>query len=418
MTKKQMTRTSWRRRLTPAILVALPSLSLISLPAGANAKPIAVRSVAAAATAQPSNAEMAFANDVNELGDQTYPKVYAGDELMANGQTNIYIATGNSSALVSAIQSLSSSTNAPYTLVSAPRSYSALNALSSAVARHLSKLRAAGLQLSSWAGNPVTGKIDVSLATLNSRTTRAQANRTVAAIVSPAIDITATNAGPVTLLADRYHDTQPYFGGDNIQRTANNVTFGCTTGFEVFVGTTPVMLSAGHCGSGTWDNGTTSNEIGVTGQLHFKDGSKRDVQTIKNETYFQDVWSGAFGDPAVGVTVHGGFTGYVSVGQLITDDGSVTKEVRDVKVVASGDNVCVTSEGATICHLIKTNLNNQSGKQACQSGDSGGPVYQYAFGNGTQVKAAGLVEATDSSHCWATELASDLSETGSSLATG
>jgi len=221
----------------------------------------------------------------------------------------------------------------------------------------------------------------------------------------------------VTLLADRYHDTQPYFGSDNIQHTANNITYECTDGFKVDVNTTPVMLSAGHCGSAKWFNGTTSNEIGVTGQLHFKDGSKRDVQTIKNERYFQDVWGGAFGDPATGLEVHGGFTGYVSVGQLITFDGSVTKEVRDVKVVASGDNVCITSEGATICDLIKTNAKNQSGKLACQNGDSGGPVYQYAYGNGYQVKAAGLVEAGDGSNCWATELASDLSETGSKLVT-
>lgn len=421
MRKNLATTTSWQRWLTLAILVvALPSLSLIALPSGADATPIAVRSAAAAGTALPSTAEAAFANEVNELGDQTYPTVYAGDDLMANGQTNIYIASGKSSPLVRAIRRLSGSTNAPYKLMSAPRSYAALNALSGAVARHTSQLTAAGLQVSSWAGNPVTGTIDVSLATPNSGIPRAhaisiaRANSIVASLVSPAARITATNTGSVTLLADRYHDTQPYFGGDNIQSTTEE----CTDGFEVFVGTTPVMLSAGHCGSATWDNGTTSNEIGVTGQLHFHDGSMRDVQTIKNESYFADVWSGAFGAPAVGVTVHGGFTGYVSVGQLVTFDGSVTKEVRDVKVVASGDNVCIHSEGANVCHLIETNINNQSGTQACQPGDSGGPIYQYAFGNGTQVKAAGLVEALDGSHCFATELASDLSETGSTLATG
>jgi hypothetical protein len=153
---------------------------------------------------------MAFANDVNALGDQTYPTVYAGDYLMSNGQTDIYIAPGDSAALLSAIQSLSSSANAPYTIISAPRSYSALNALSSAVAQHLSQLTAAGLQVSSWAGNPVTGTVDVSLATLNPDISLAQANNIVASIVNPAVVITATNAGPVTLLAGRYDDVTPF----------------------------------------------------------------------------------------------------------------------------------------------------------------------------------------------------------------
>jgi hypothetical protein len=218
----------------------------------------------------------------------------------------------------------------------------------------------------------------------------------------------------VTLDADRYHDTAPYFGGDNIQGGGVE----CTDGFEVTVGTTPVMLSAGHCTSETWFNGTTSKEIGVTGQLHFNDTAHDDVQTIKNESYFHSVWSGAFGDPAVGVTVHGGFGGYVSTGQLITIDGSVTKEVRNVQVVASGDNVCLAADGATVCHLVKTNINNQSGVQACQGGDSGGPVYQYAYGNGTQVKAVGLHEGHDSQFCYEMELAYDLSQTGSALVTG
>jgi hypothetical protein len=83
-----------------------------------------------------------------------------------------------------------------------------------------------------------------------------------------------------------------------------------------------VVLSAGHCGSGTWDNGTTSNEIGETGQLYFGNGTQDDVMTLKDKTYGNAVWTGAFGDPATTATVHGGFTGYVSPGQLVTFDGS------------------------------------------------------------------------------------------------
>jgi hypothetical protein len=368
-----------------AILLILPAVSLLASPSVADAAygeaPIAT------AASQPSAADVAFANDINESGDQTYPTVYAGDDLLSNGQTVIYIASGDSATLVSDIESLSASLNAPYAILSAPRSYSELNALSSAVAQDLSQLTAAGLQLSSWAENPSTGMVDISLATLNPDISLAQADNTVSSIVSPAVRIVDTNAGPVTLNASRYNDTQPYFGGDNIQSRTEE----CTDGFEVQIGATPVMLSAGHCGSATWNNGTTSNEIGVTGQLHFGD-NVHDVQTIKNKSYFADVWSGASGSAAIGVAVHGGLTGYVSAGQLITFDGSVTREVRDDKV-------------------------DQSGTQACQHGDSGGPVYAYTYGNDTQVEAVGLIEASSSQFCFATELATDLSETGSTLMT-
>jgi hypothetical protein len=399
-----------RWRLMSATFLILAAVSLIASPNVAKAA--YGKAVIPTAASQPSTADVNFANDVNESGDQTYPTVYAGDDLLSNGQTVIYIAPGDSATLVADIESLSASLNASYAILSVPRSYSELNALSSAVAKSLPQLTAAGLQLSSWAENPSTGTVDVSLATLSPDISLVQADNTASSIVSPAVRIVDTNAGPVTLDASRYHDTQPYFGGDNIQSGTEE----CTDGFEVEVGTTPVMLSAGHCGSATWKNGTTSNEIGVTGQLHFGD-NVHDVQTIKNESYFADVWNGASGVAAIGVAVHGGFTDYVSAGQLITFDGSVTREVRDDKVDQSGDGVCITSEGDTICHLIEANLDSQSGTQACQPGDSGGPVYEYTFGNGTQVEAAGLVEASSSQFCFATELATDLSVTGSTLMT-
>ncbi|MHB8244028.1 MAG: chymotrypsin family serine protease [Acidimicrobiales bacterium] len=358
--------------------------------------------------------EQTFANRVNALGTGTYPAIYAGDELTADGQTDVYVTSGNDSALLSAIQPEATTLGSTFSVVQVPLSYSALNSISDIIRLHLAQLLASGYEVSSWAGDPRTGTVDVSLAGLPSGVSSAQAQAYFSATISPDIVIATTTAGQVSLLYGRYNDVSPFYGSDNIQ----NGSVECTAGFGAYVGTTSVSLTAGHCGSSSsWYVGTTGTVFGETGQLHFGDGV-HDVQTIKDKQYAAAVWGGAYGKPATTLNVLGGFSSYVAVGQLITFDGSIKKEVRDVKVTASGNNVCIVAEGTSICDLIQTNRTNESGVQACGFGDSGGPVYQYAYGNNYDIKAAGLIEGGNSSHCFATELAADLAETGATLATG
>lgn len=365
-----------------------------------------------AATIVPLN-EQNFANEVNALGTESYPAIYAGDELTTDGQTDIYVASGDDSALLSAIESLATPLGATFSIERVSMSYDDINRISDTIRLHLASFLASGYEVSSWAGDPRTGTVAISLAGLPGGVSAAQAETYFATTVSPNVVIATTTAGPINLLYDRYNDVPPFYGSDNIQ----DASVECTAGFAAYVGTTSVSLTAGHCGSSSsWHVGTTGTIFGETGQLHFGDGV-HDVQTIKDKQYAAAVWGGAYGDPATTLNVRGGFSSYVAAGQLITFDGSITKEVRDVKVTASGNNVCVVAEGTSICDLIETNLTNEAGIQACHPGDSGGPVYQYVYGNNYDIKAAGLIEAFDSSHCFATELAADLSETGADLAT-
>lgn len=173
------------------------------------------------------------------------------------------------------------------------------------------------------------------------------------------------------------------------------------------------MLTAGHCGSGTWS--TQAQQMGNTSTAYFENGSENDFQTIYVPSgAIADVWgNGGALYPASGQLLP-------AVGVQITFDGSITGEVtnNNVSAVNATDYNVYDSLNNTYYNAYPVvQAYNPYGHTVCQPGDSGGPVFQRT--SGSNVNAVGTIVAAygNGSSCSAEQIGTEESVSNTSLLT-
>jgi hypothetical protein len=189
----------------------------------------------------------------------------------------------------------------------------------------------------------------------------------------------------------RFNDFASWYGGDRLASS----TSGCTSGFASTYNNAPAILTASHCGGvGTnWWNGP--NTVG---------GFRFMGSTVYSDTATDVAAIGASGslninvgwDPQAASQLYVGSWASPVVGEYLCQSGSYTGERCGLRVVDTAQYVCLsyflwwcTSWQGPLADVISA---YGSGSPAAGHGDSGGPVYQYAYINGSwQGIAKGLV---------------------------
>ena len=188
----------------------------------------------------------------------------------------------------------------------------------------------------------------------------------------------------------RFNDYAPWYGGDRIA----NSSLSCSTGFAATYNGLPAMLTAAHCGGvGTsfWNGPTSANGWNFMGNITYSN-SATDVASIQVSSYSTYINVGSNPQAPTQLNV----TSWQSpvVGQYLCQSGSFTGEVCGLRVVDTGQYVCLTkvlwwctSWQGPIADVI-----NYLGPSyySAGHGDSGGPVY---LRMGSYGIAEGLVHA-------------------------
>lgn len=409
--------------LTAVTSVGVVAVALIS--PGAKAAATTSTASPAATGAQSTSATVQlFADEVETLGVEHYPATFAGATLEPTGVTDVYAVAASDAKLVSAVNALNTH-GYLVTVVAVKRSYSQLMSISAKLQRAHSHLQAKGINLVQFGPDPASGTVKVTLlkptasgmsalasaqgAPVTSSNYRDEASAVLKQQAGAGITLRSQYATSLPVAANRYDNTAPYAGGDRIYQDGVE----CTSGFNLAgPGGDKYMLTAGHCGSGTWQ--TSAQTIGNTSENYLTPTAENDFQLTSIGPYggLGDVWtSGGGGAPVTGAL-------FPAVGAPITFNGSVTGEVRGVTVEATSTSVCYSVDTGpvtpTICadHLIEA---TKAGAVVCQGGDSGGPVYSHT--PSVNVLAVGIIEATNGSTCWAMQIDHIVSVTGKSLLT-
>lgn len=175
------------------------------------------------------------------------------------------------------------------------------------------------------------------------------------------------NDGGLERLADRDHDTQPYWGGDKITDNWVFPELGirCTSGFAVKKPDgTKYMATAGHCknlNEGFWTMGSQ-----VYGNVRFRAAfPATDSELIGDQTYAGAIWLGGLccawhsvnggGNPLFNST-------YCTGGSFSLEQCNKVAEAVDVQA-CDAQNQCTN-------HLVRF-----TNGAALMAGDSGGPFY-------------------------------------------
>lgn len=194
------------------------------------------------------------------------------------------------------------------------------------------------------------------------------------------------NTGSVPQPADasRSNDAAPWYFGDRIYMP----TFGssCTSGFYVTKpGYGKYMLTSGHCLKTTgidveywWD---TSQYFGYSSQVDWVDNAPADSALVTG-SYLPYVWNMESTILAQRTASSGDI-----IGQDACFNGSFTFQVCRSYVTTT--NVTLPTAVGQTTGLVEVTAG--SGVTICQSGDSGGPVYDASPGNG--IRARGIIKA-------------------------
>jgi hypothetical protein len=391
-----------------------PSATTSASPVTLTTSPVAAPTGSAPAptpsdSSQTPNTNLAlsnFASEVETLGVEQYPASFAEAKLTPAGDTIAYISDPSDTAMISAISALNTS-NYPLQFVDVKRSYNQLDALNAQILASAGTLAKEGIVLTEQFPDPASGTIILnyqkpdadSLSELATAQGGTVTGANYAASVASAFqaqfgsDVTLGQemSGPLTADA-RNNDTPPFYGGDLIHGPYN-----CTGGFNVQNSSgSYFMLTAGHCGTGTFS--TDEATVGPTSTNWWGGASGSppyptywDVQVIKINSSAGGaglVWTSPSGAgavkgsliPAVGATFQ--VNGYLT--------GRRNAEATEVDFIA--DKIDIDGEYYNATHQVWLE-NDDPDQVICQEGDSGGPVYEVQAGTQGNVKAVGIVTA-------------------------
>jgi hypothetical protein len=275
-----------------------------------------------------------------------------------------------------------------------PLSGSQLTALELRIARQGHYWQARGVLLGRWAASAAADRVVIQL-----RTYTPAAARLLRDYYGPQrVSISSAPYRQRATLADRYYDYSPYYGGDPIFFHTHTPASFCTTSFTV-VGTAGKIrgkkyaLTAGHCGNRTWyTNYHHVDKLGKTAENALEGGV--DAQIINGQEYADSVWgNGARAFRVVGLVTP-------KKGDKVTFSGAKTGEVNSIPVIDSAP-FCANIDDIYVCGLIRAQSKHHT---VCQSGDSGGPVFEIP--RKKEARAVGIITAEGDSGrlCFYTEL--------------
>jgi hypothetical protein len=294
-----------------------------------------------------------------------------------------------------------------------------------------------GVELLQASQNPASDSVDVTVAAPSGTAAatvpsvyESQVSALISATVGPGFTLEPAYGVPATAASSRDVGKAPFVGGSNITNNIESPTgeyFNCTSGFTVSGNNTgnDFMLTAGHCGSGTYTIGNKvgGTTLGKTSGLYISDSNLDDFQTVSETSGTGYVWIGnstsGTSAPVIGMVDP-------PVGADITMDGGKTGEVSETDVY--GNNATIynlknnyNNTTYTVAHLVESERTD--GTDICQGGDSGGPAIQRT--NGSGVNAVGTIVAvyayegeSSGTACASEKISSELSESNTSLVLG
>jgi streptogrisin D len=244
--------------------------------------------------------------------------------------------------------------------------------------------------------------IAAAMAGLPASMSDAAALRTVPALHSK-VPVSFSRMG-MPAFSSRFVDSVPYYGGAFIQ----NGNTGCTSGFGVTGnnGAATYIMTAAHCGAGTW----------TTGRVNFSDGSYiqntlgstiaagrdtgRDVELILTSAGGGLYWGSSINPPNGDV----GSNTYVNVsgdatnlpGAVICQSGAYSGTQCNAQMISVGNTITITPAENGVSRITNLVMAESTDDAAFTGqGDSGGPVTSVAA-NGSVV-GRGINSAVDSS---------------------
>lgn len=264
----------------------------------------------------------------------------------------------------------------------------------SALQRNLILLKARGIQLVGFSTDPVQNRevlqvVDPTAAQIEQLRTIYGAGRIIVESAPP------NSTTPLDAHTSRDFDTNPFYGGDNMEVTDSGGTSRmCSAGFGVTIGGNDAILTAGHC----WpdDVGSLNYLVNSSGATTGSGNAMGDVEAIDENlttgtgTEYTDgassdnIWGGTIGSPTEEI-IHG-FKGVIDGDSDICSKGSYLGQVCSL-TVGTTDN-CKASyyyndtsydeTAITMCNLIyvkNTALDGWGNHLPwAGSGDSGGPL--------------------------------------------
>jgi hypothetical protein len=201
--------------------------------------------------------------------------------------------------------------------------------------------------------------------------------------------------------ATRYFDNAPYYGGALMVR--NGAGNSCSSGFGVRGnnGAATYILSAAHCGTGTWETGTVqlssgenqSRTIGNT--ISGGRDTGRDIQLVLAPSGGGVYWGASINPPT-----SAGSNSYVDVesttvnqpGATVCHSGAYSGTQCNAQIISVNNTITIEpalNGVSRITRLVQTQSTDNTAFAG--QGDSGGPVTSVAA-NGT-VRGRGIVSA-------------------------
>jgi hypothetical protein len=266
-------------------------------------------------------------------------------------------------------------TQAPYTrnqLLDETKRLAGLNAAQPA---------SAGARVVSVAPMPDGSGLDVGMSGVPANVSAEQARQHVPYLSSTALSLTVTgNVSPVP--GSRQADTPPYWGGALITQGSG----ACSSGFGVAGnnGAATYILTAAHCGPGTWSTGA-GVAMGSTIQgVDWTHDAELILTNAGNLVYDGGSIAGGtqFSKYVVGASPS-------RVGDWVCTSGAFSGAVCNIQVVKTDEAISVGGHPMTLVRAEQSNHVAPIG-----NGDSGGPVFSLANSNVDDV-ARGTITAYD-----------------------
>lgn len=279
--------------------------------------------------------------------------------------------------------------------------YAELNAISQRVARDINWLVDHGVAVSSFGPDVVANAVVIRVPVVTDSITAAVTTRYVGAPVQVA-------AGP-SFRTMGSSDTQapPMMGGLLMWRCADNAfacssATSCSAAFIINSGgssPTYAILSAGHCGSGTWLQGSPYTlgdyTVGTTATAYFDSGGDAEVIPLTVQAdgshspfVYISTTSCGFNCTSHNLRIISGYEQATNVGEVTCESRSNQQEQDEVCGSVTQSQQCVTEEPSNllICHQIFADFPSMFG-------DSGGPFYQPQAGGYST--AQGVTSSSD-----------------------
>lgn len=343
------------------------------------------------------------ADAINTIGTQTYPSAFAGVRVDASRDLTVFLAGENRKFLARVVAIAGNQIHVNYVFVR--HSLQQLVALEHNVA-----IRDRGALLHEGV-NVVSVYPDVSSNGLLVTLLTPSPSVRVSSYVASARGILQSRYGSVLTVSnstmlpstpvDRYDDSPPFYGGDQIN-VGNEY---CTSGFSVYSPSQNKdgILTAGHCfatgasvriGCATPAPSCSGccDTVGPVGPRYYpQGGSEYDAELIWASS-FGYVWGGSPSSPILR-SVSGALDPVE--GTYMSLDGAYTGERTGLLVTEYSG--CVLENNYPVCGVGSAT----GSSPPCKGGDSGGPAY---VPTGSTVQASGIIISVEGDTCYFTEI--------------